>query len=419
LKFGLANNSIALAIDAGKILHSELMASTSEQVQKIRAVAEAQLLEVYTRSGKIAETRELISAVSKNASAEWLYALAICNISQGKSQDIFDWLSTASDLGHFRSRLMLFALGLMDNDGYSAQEEAIAQFDKDRREWGEPSHTGLPAEARLFFSDVERVISKPLVEDGEILIASDVLVCSLTQVFMDLPALATEIIIRSANHVPDEQIEHYSLGIGALLDRIHDITLAKSDLSRFPEVVDLMERVGYEEVILALAQNKDINPTFTGDNAKLADAARGDADQETLLYLAAQDVPSVQLMVSRIENLSAAVYAKLAESDNQEVLDSICTRPEAPLEVIETIISKASSQTLWKMASDAQANPQILTVLSTNKADSVRRAVAGNPGTNPEVLEVLALDPAWAVREQVVANPNASDNAKALAALQS
>jgi hypothetical protein len=179
-----------------------------------------------------------------------------------------------------------------------------------------------------------------------------------------------------------------------------------------------MDRVGFVEVVVALARNSKLTPTFTGDNVALAAAARGQADEGTLLELAASDLVTVHLMMVETETLSDKVFERLAESSHQEVLDAICARPDAPELVLERLILKASSQTLWKLASAANSSGKILKLLSTNKADSVRRAVAVNTSTPTEVLEVLALDPAWAVREKVISNPSASDSAKALAALQ-
>ena len=416
LRFGLENKTAALAIDAGRTLIQELGTSSKPEARKIVAVAQAALLEIYVRTNRTSESEALAKSVNSNDSAEWSYSLALKSIAQGNAAQALQELALGVDLGHFRSKVTLFAIELTDNNGYTAQADAIKAVDQERREYGEPSHTGLPAEARQFWSDVERVLDG--TSDGEILIGTDVLVCSLVSVFMKLPALATEVVIRSEKFVPDRQVEDFSFGVVALLDQIHDITLARSDLGRFPHIVDIMEKVGFVEVVIALSRNPHLKPTFSPENAPLAAAARGLADDDTLIDLIESEIPAVLFMLAELENLSPKVFAKLAESKNQEVLDKICSRPDAPNDVLETLIEKASSQSLWKMASAENASPQILKLLAVNKADSVRRAVAANTSTPTEILETLALDPAWPVREKVISNTSASDNAKALAALQ-
>jgi 3-methyladenine DNA glycosylase AlkC len=100
----------------------------------------------------------------------------------------------------------------------------------------------------------------------------------------------------------------------------------------------------------------------------------------------------------------------LAQKQNEEVrklvINLIAENPNTPYEILTQLSIDKDDWVRRAIAVNSKTSPEILAQLARDKDYWVRKAVAEHPNTPPEVLAQLANDKSGLVREQIAWNPN-------------
>lgn len=113
-----------------------------------------------------------------------------------------------------------------------------------------------------------------------------------------------------------------------------------------------------------------------------------------------------------------SVFRSVGVENASSLASTAILAPHLSPAVAEEIAQHMSVDDLWKVASNPIIPLSLLSLWIRHDSEAVRRAVARNPATPADLLSELALDASRSVRAAVESHPHATDEIKALVALQ-
>ena len=160
---------------------------------------------------------------------------------------------------------------------------------------------------------------------------------------------------------------------------------------------------------LAYAPAEELQKSMGDIKVRRFLAGSSKTSPEALMKLAEDEDEMVLDNLAENPNTPPEVLAKLEE--DEIALDQLVRNPNTPPEVLAKLSNKEDIEILGLVAKNPNTPPEVLIKFANHEESFLREKVAKNPNTPPEVLIKLAEDGLWTIQEGVAKNPNAPPEA--------